>query len=62
MKQRVYEKFEGSAVTERILLESPQLFNENYSVWSEQAAGLTGKFAQAGDLALAGFVLPVEKH
>lgn len=61
MKQRMYEKFDGSAVTEGILLESSPLFNENYGVWSEQAAGLIGKFAQAGNLALAGFVLPSRK-
>lgn len=48
MKQRLYEKFDGSAVTESMLLESSQLFNENYGVWSEQAARLIGKFAQAG--------------
>lgn len=56
MRQQVYEKFDGSAVTESMLLESSQLFNENYGVWSEQAAGLIGKFAQAGKLALTGFV------
>lgn len=44
MKQRLYEKFDGSAVTESMLLESSQLCNENYGVWSEQAARLIGKF------------------
>lgn len=48
MKQRLYEKLDGSAVTESMVLESSQLFNENYGVWSEQAARLIGKFAQAG--------------
>lgn len=56
MAQQSYQKFDGSAVTESILQESSQLFNENYGVWSEQAAGLIGKFARAGKLALTGIV------
>lgn len=48
MKQLLYEVFDGSSVTEGMLQESSQLFNENYGVWNEQAAGMLGKFAHAG--------------
>lgn len=61
MKQRLYEKFDGSAVTESMLLESSQLFNENYGVWSEQAARLIGKFAQAGKFGSRWFCFACQK-
>lgn len=48
MEQLLYEAFDGSSVTESMLLESSQLFNENYGVWNEQAAEMLGKCAHAG--------------
>lgn len=56
MAQFLYEVFDGSAVTEGMLQESSQLFNENYGVWNDQAAEMLGKFAHTGKLALIGFV------
>lgn len=50
MEKLLYEVFDGSSVTEGMLQESSQLFNENYGVWNEQAAGMLGKFAHAGKL------------
>lgn len=49
MEKLLYE-FDGNSVTEGMLQESSQLFNENYGVWNEQAAGMLGKFAHAGKL------------
>lgn len=48
MEQLLYEVFDGSSVTESMLQESSQLFNENYGVWNEQAAEMLGRFAHAG--------------
>jgi hypothetical protein len=52
MEKQVYEKFDGSQVTESMLEEASQLFNEHYGVWGERAAELIGRFAKAGKLTL----------
>jgi hypothetical protein len=43
-----FERFDGAQITEDMLEEAANLFSENYGVWSEHAAQLTGKFAKAG--------------
>lgn len=48
MEKKVFEKFEGTHVTEDMLQEASKLFSENYGVWSEHAEKLMGKFAKAG--------------
>lgn len=52
MEKQVFEKYDGSKVTESILQEAAQLFSAHYGVWSEHAAKAVGEFAKAGKLAL----------
>ncbi|KAM0797692.1 hypothetical protein BDR22DRAFT_882065 [Usnea florida] len=48
MDKMLFERFDGSKVTESMLQEASQLFSEHYGVWGEQAAQALGKFAKAG--------------
>lgn len=52
----MFEKCDGSRVTESLLQEAPRLFSEHYGVWGEHAAQAVGKFAKADKLTLIGFV------
>ena len=56
MEKQVFEKYDGSQVTESIFQEASQLFSEHYGVWGEHAAQVVGKFAKAGKLAFTGFL------
>jgi hypothetical protein len=56
MEKQVFEKCDGSRVTESMLQEASQLFSEHYGVWGEHAAQVVGKSAKAGIMALIGFV------
>ena len=56
MEKQVFEKYDGSQVTEIMLQEASQLFSDHYGVWGEHAAQVVGEFAKAGKLALDGFV------
>ena len=56
MEKQVFEKCDGSQVTESMLQEASQLFSEHYGVWGEHAAQVVGKFAKPGKLALTGLV------
>ena len=55
MKKQLFEKYDGSQVTESMLQEASQLFGENYGTWGEHAAQAVGEFLKAGKLALDGF-------
>ena len=57
--QVVFEKCDGSRVTEGMLQEASQLFSEHYGVWSEHAAQMLGKFAKAGKLAFGSLAYPL---
>jgi len=48
MEKQVFEKYDGSRVTENMLQEASQLFSEHYGVWGEHAAQVVGTFAKAG--------------
>lgn len=61
MEKRLFEKCDGSRVTESMLREASQLFSEHYGVWGEHAAQMVDKFAKAGKLALTGLVCPLRK-
>ena len=52
MEKQLYEKYEGSQVTESMLQEASQLFSDHYGIWGEHAAQVVGEFAKAGKLAL----------
>ena len=54
MEKQVFEKCDGSRVTESMLQEASRLFSEHYGVWGEHAAQVVGKFAKAGKLTLTG--------
>ena len=56
MEKQVFEKYDGSLVTESMLQEASQLFCDHYGVWGEHATQVIGEFAKAGKLALNGFV------
>lgn len=56
MERQVFEKFDGSQVTESMLQEASQLFSDHYGIWAEHAAQVVGEFAKAGKLAINGFV------
>ncbi|ORY17093.1 hypothetical protein BCR34DRAFT_622053 [Clohesyomyces aquaticus] len=45
MSKIVYEKYDGSEVTDDMLAEASKLFNENYGIWGKDAAK-TGAFAK----------------
>ena len=49
MEKRVFEKFDGSLVTDDMLQEAARLFSEHYGVWDKQAAAMMGGFAKAGE-------------
>jgi hypothetical protein len=51
MEKQLFEKCDGSQVTERMLEEASQLFSEHYGVWGEHAVQVMGKLAKAGRLA-----------
>jgi hypothetical protein len=48
MEKKVFERFDGSQVTDEMLEEASKLFSENYGIWSDQASQKMGKFAKAG--------------
>jgi len=48
MEKQLFEKCDGGYVTDSMLQEAAVLFSENYGVWGEAAAQVTGKFAKAG--------------
>lgn len=48
MAKRLYEKYDGSQVTDHMLEEASQLFSENYGVWGKEAATVLGAFAKEG--------------
>lgn len=56
MEKQVYQKYNGSQVTESMLQEASRLFSEHYGVWGEHAAQVLGEFANAGRLAHIDFV------
>lgn len=47
MEKKLFEKYEGGQVTDSMLEEASRLFCENYGVWSEQAAQVSGKSTKA---------------
>ncbi|KAL1962421.1 hypothetical protein VTN77DRAFT_9692 [Rasamsonia byssochlamydoides] len=49
MTKRVYEKYDGSQVTDSMLQEAARLFSENYGVWGREAASVVGAFAKEGN-------------
>ena len=48
MKQQVFEKYNGSQVTNSMLQEASELFSKHYGVWGEHAVQRVGPFAKAG--------------
>lgn len=48
MEKQVFEKYNGSQVTESMLQEASQLFSDHYGIWGEHAAQVVGEFAKAG--------------
>jgi hypothetical protein len=48
MEKQLFEKYDGGQVTDSMLQEAAVLFSENYGVWGEHAAQVTGNFAKAG--------------
>lgn len=49
MAKRIYERYDGTEITEDMLQEASQLFSENYGVWGPRAASVQGTFAKAGN-------------
>jgi hypothetical protein len=47
MLKQLFEKFDGSELTDDMLVEASQLFNENYGIWGKDAAK-SGAFAKPG--------------
>ena len=56
MEKQLFEKYDGSRVTEGMLQEASQFFGDHYGVWGEHAAQAVGKFAKAGKVAFTLFV------
>ena len=56
MEKQVFEKCDGSRVTDDMLQEASQLFSKHYGVWGDHAAQVVGKFANAGKLVVTGFI------
>ena len=56
MEKQVFEKYDGSRVTEDMLQEASQLFSDHYGVWGEHTTQAVGKFAKAGEIAFTAFV------
>ena len=56
MEKQLFEKYDGSRVTEDMLQEASQLFGDHYGVWGEHATQAVGKFAKAGEIAFTVFV------
>lgn len=56
MERALFEKYDGSQVTELMLQEASQLFSEHYGVWNEQAAQEIGRPVKAGKVTLILFV------
>lgn len=52
MKKQVFEKYNGSQVTDSMLQEASMLFTNHYGVWNEDAPRVVEGFAEAGKLAL----------
>ena len=53
MEKQLYEKYDGSSVTDDMLQEASQLFSAHYGIWAKKAAQAMGNFAKAGELALS---------
>jgi hypothetical protein len=51
MAKRIYEKYDGSQVTDSMLQEASQLFSENYGVWGKNAVRVGSSFVREGKLA-----------
>ncbi|KAL8932094.1 MAG: hypothetical protein Q9211_006532 [Gyalolechia sp. 1 TL-2023] len=49
MEQQLFEKYNGSLVTDSMLQEAAELFSKHYGVWSEHAVQMVGPFAKAGN-------------
>ncbi|KAF2105687.1 hypothetical protein BDV96DRAFT_534778 [Lophiotrema nucula] len=47
LSKQLFERFDGGEVTNEMLVEASQLFNENYGVWGKDAAR-SGAFAKPG--------------
>ena len=62
MDKLLFERFDGSKVTESMLEEASQLFSEHYGVWGEQAAQALGKFANAGKVAHTDSFISADEH
>ena len=56
MEKQLFEKCDGSQVTDSMLQEASELFSKHYGVWGEHAAQVVGDFAKAGKLADIDFV------
>ena len=56
MQKQVFEKYDGSQLTGRMLQKAAQLFSDHYGVWAEHAAQVVGELAKAGKSALGRFV------
>lgn len=50
MAKKIFQKFDGSQVTESMLQEASKLFNNHYGVWGK-GAEMMGAFAKEGKLA-----------
>ena len=61
MERQLFEKYNGSQVTDSMLQEASQLFSEHYGVWGEHAVQVAGPFAKAGKPALTYFSSHVDK-
>jgi hypothetical protein len=47
MSKQLFEKFDEGEITDDMLVEASQLFNENYGIWGKDAAK-SGAFAKPG--------------
>ena len=60
MTKTVFEMYNGDQVTDSIVQEASQLFNENYGIWSKDAATEIGAFAKEGDIAIVDWMQPAK--
>jgi len=49
MAKQIFERFDRGELTDNMLAEASQLFNENYGIWGKDAAK-SGPFAKPGKL------------
>lgn len=50
MAKKVYERYDGSQVTDDMIQEASKLFSEHYGIWGKKAASTIGAFAKEGKL------------